>query len=177
LGRADFLCLGGLDASRWQLQSRIGLYRSSSELSAHSARFCRRRRDRRDGKRRRGLLADGSAGGRDGRCSTHFGAASRAGAADAQRTACGATANAIRANFRFTDGARGCSRCDAAARRGCGRARGYGFSRRRRVHDAASADRCRRARRSSENIPPRSVVTRPSREKLECPEWNWRFQF
>ena len=30
---------GGFDASRWQFQSRMGLYCSSSELPAHSARF------------------------------------------------------------------------------------------------------------------------------------------
>ena len=60
----------------------MGLYCSSSELPAHSARFCRRRRDRRYGKRCGGLLADGSAGGRDVGCCAHFGAAGRAGAAD-----------------------------------------------------------------------------------------------
>jgi hypothetical protein len=61
---------GGFDASRRQFQSRMGLYCSSSELPAHSARFCRRRRDRRYGKRCGGLLADGSAGDRDVGCCT-----------------------------------------------------------------------------------------------------------
>ena len=50
----------------------------------------------------------------------------------------------------FAGGAHGCGRRDPAARRGRGRAHGCEFCRRRRVDDAASADRCR-ARRSSEN--------------------------
>ena len=78
LGRAAFVCLGGFDASRRQFQSGMGLSRSSSELATNNAPLCCRGRDRRDGKRCGGFLADGSEGGRDVRCGTHFGAASRA---------------------------------------------------------------------------------------------------
>ena len=155
LGRVAFICLGGFEASRRQFQSGMGLSRSSSELATNNAPLCCRGRDRRDGKRRGGLLADGSDGGRDVRCGTHFGAASRAAAAGARRTSYGATTNAIRAGFCFPDAARGCIQRDAAA--GCGgrRARELRISSCERtwrpVDDAKPTQRCRVGRSSEDH--------------------------
>ena len=154
-----FVCSGGLDASRRQLQSGMGLCCSRSELPADSACFRSRRRHRRDGKRRGRFLVDGSAVGGGARRGTHFGAAGRAGAAGAQRADRGATANTVRTAVRTCLGVGGaaheCARCDAAARRGCRRSRGRGFSRsqrvRRRVDEAARAHRCRSVRISANN--------------------------
>ena len=85
----------------------------------------------------------------------NVGAASRAGAAGAQRTACGAAANAIRAGFCLPDAARRCIERDAAARRGCRRVRGRGISGCERVgrciDDAKPAYRCRVGRISEDH--------------------------
>ena len=75
--------------------------------------------------------------------------------AGAQRTACGAATNAIRAGFCLPDAARRCIERDAAARRGCRRARGRGISGCERVgrciDDAKPTYRCRVGRISEDH--------------------------